>query len=268
MMASRVKCLDFFIVGVQKGATTALASKLGRHPKICCSSPKELHLFDNDSLDWSGRCASDVAPYFNGCDPDLLWGEATPIYMYWPKSIERLAAYNSHAKIIVILRHPAYRALSHWKMEVARRAESLTFAEAVSDVGRARVAPVHRVFSYVERGFYAPQIERILEHFPKQNLFFCRMEDLYLNEAAVLGDMYSFLGVPSLNVESGPKYVVSVDTSGIVLDATAEIAFLSELYKPDIQKTAGLTCLDLKSWSAGGYDESFLENEKSLAAER
>jgi hypothetical protein len=256
---SAAKRLDFFIVGAQKSGTTALAAKLAFHPGLCCSSPKELHLFDNDDIDWTMERAPDLAGHFPGADPDLLWGEATPIYKYWPHAIERLARYNPEAKIMIGLRHPAYRALSHWKKEVMRQAEDLSFAQAISELGRARVNPVHRVFSYVERGFYAPQIARVLALFPRQNVFFYRMEDLYTDEAAVPRAILAFLGVAGMIAETGPKYVVPLETSGIAIDATAELAHLSDLYHSDIRETARLTGLSLDSWLNGTYEENYLK---------
>ncbi len=250
--------LDFVIAGVQKAATTALLAKLSRHPGLCCATPKELHLFDDDRRDWTAALRPDLTRHFPGCAPDLLWGEATPAYVYWPGAIERLAAYNPGARIIVSLRHPAWRALSGWKMEVARGKESLSFAAAISGSGRARVKPVHRHFSYVERGFYAPQIARILQHFPARNVFFLRMEDLFQDEAAVMGALFAFLGVAKAPVEGGPKYVVPVDSGHVALDARAEIAFLSALYEADMRETARLTGLALGHWLDGSYEEGYL----------
>ncbi|PWK60106.1 sulfotransferase domain-containing protein [Roseicyclus mahoneyensis] len=251
------KRIDFFIVGAQKAATTALLQILSRHPRLCCSSPKELHVFDDDSRDWCMPAAIDLSMHFPNCPPDLLWGEATPIYMYWPHSIERLAAYNPGARIIVGLRHPAWRALSHWKMEVIRSRDDMSFSDAIRSLGRARVNPVHRVYSYVERGFYAPQIKRILAHFPRDQVFFYTTEDLFVNESAVVKDLLSFLRVtPDLSL-AGESFVVPVDTTGLEIDARDEIIYLSALFAGDIQETMDLTDLDLRSWLDPDYAEGY-----------
>ena len=258
MSQSAPKRLDFPVVGVQKSGTTALSAKLAHHPGISCALPKELHIFDNESCDWNSKIVPDVAKHFPTGTEDLLWGEATPIYTCWPQAIERVARYNPDAKIIVGLRHPAYRALSHWKMEVTRHAECLSFSDAISEKGRARVNPVHRTFSYVEQGFYAPQVVRVLNSFPRQNVTLYKMDELYRNEGKVLGEMYSFLGLADEVVQTGPKYVVPVDTSGIHVDAVDKLAYLSDLYSSDILETERLTSLVLKPWLDGTYEESFL----------
>lgn len=175
--------LDFFVCGVQKGGTTALARFLGHHPDLALPEAKELHFFDDESIAW---CAPDYerlhAP-FTGVSRQRRWGEATPIYSYWPRAIERLATYNPDAKLILLLRHPAFRAWSHWRMETMRGYEVLPFSAAIRPIGRERVRAatggVHRVFSYVERGLYAPQVERLLRLFPDRQLLVVRTHALW-----------------------------------------------------------------------------------------
>jgi hypothetical protein len=254
-----VKRIDFFIVEAQKCGTTALSSKLSRHPDLCCAVPKELHLFDSERRDWARAPAPKVSHYFPPGSDSKLWGEATPVYFYWPQSIERLVNYNPLAKLIIGLRHPAFRALSHWKMEVTRRAENLSFATAISEEGRARVISAPRQYSYVERGFYAAQVSRVLAHFPRQAVFFYRMEDLYCREADVLDAISTFLDVGGRTFDPGPKHVVPVDSSAIRIDASDELRYLSRLYATDIRETARLTGLELDSWIEGTYSEAYLE---------
>jgi hypothetical protein len=92
-------------------------------------------------------------------------------------SLERIAAYNPRMRLILIFRDPIERAWSHWKMEYARGAETESFAWSIRD-GRSRVdagsvrAGLHRVYSYVERGFYGAQVERLLALFPREQVLF------------------------------------------------------------------------------------------------
>ena len=45
--------VDFFIIGVQKGGTTAIDSYLRHHPSVQMASVKEIHFFDDEQIDWS-----------------------------------------------------------------------------------------------------------------------------------------------------------------------------------------------------------------------
>ncbi len=156
---------------MQKGGTTALFDYLKDHPDLAMAPEKEVHFFDDEaSVDWA---RPDYAAYHARFDPDRpgLRGEATPIYIYWPGSIERIARYNPRAKLILLFRDPVERAWSHWRMERSRGAEALPFDVCIRQ-GRSRVddpsAPGHhRVHSYVERGFYGAQLTRLYRFFPQ-----------------------------------------------------------------------------------------------------
>jgi hypothetical protein len=131
--------IDFFIIGTQKGGTTALHSILKSIDGIEVPTTKEVHFFDNESTNWHQPDYKILHKHFNWENKDVIRDEATPIYSYWAPSIERIHAYNPDAKIIMLLRHPAYRAHSHWCMEFQRGKETLQFSDAISERGQSRV---------------------------------------------------------------------------------------------------------------------------------
>jgi len=195
--------VDFLVAGVQKGGTTALFEYLSEHPDLVLPSIKEAHFFDDEAQDWSApdyeRYHALFAPPEDG--RSRLWGEATPIYSYWPNSLERIAAYNPSMRLIFIFRDPVERAWSHWKMEFARGAETKPFAWCIRE-GRERLtadpsAPGHhRVYSYVERGFYGAQVQRAKRLFPSRQLLFLRSKDLKSEPERVLSGVCDFLDAP------------------------------------------------------------------------
>lgn len=153
----------FLIAGVQKGSTTALHHMLRQHSSVFLSERKELHFFDNESHDWRSPTYDAYDAHFANAPDGAVCGEATPIYTYWGPALSRIHAYNPSMKFIVSLRDPAERAYSHWRMETLRGAETVSFSEAIRGgrqrvIDQAEIAGHHRVYSYVERGFYAPQI--------------------------------------------------------------------------------------------------------------
>lgn len=253
------KHLDFCIVGAQKSGTTALFHKLCQHPGIAQPARKEFHIFDDETMDWTQPDFGKVAHAFNGAEPSLLWGEATPSYMYWPRAIERLAATYPNIKVIAILRHPAWRALSQWHMQKSRDIESLSFADAISTPGRDRVTHgddrAKRIWSYVERGFYADQIARLQAHFTPHQLFFCRTDDLYTNEPALLERLFMFLGLAPHEINPGPKMIRPHSTASVYDPHRTEIHTLTSLYHNDIAQTASLTGLDLDHWLMPSYTD-------------
>src|SRR5690606_10116484 len=129
---------------------------------------------------------------------NVLHGEATPIYMYWRDAPRRIYQYNPAIKIIITLRNPIERAYSHWNMERARNADTASFIDALhSESMRCRTAwpSQHRVFSYVDRGRYTLQLERIYRYFPRKQVLVLRSDDLHAKPNLLLEQIYSFLGV-------------------------------------------------------------------------
>ena len=190
--------VNFLIVGVQKGGTTALFDYLGDDRDIALSREKELHFFDDDGRDWRSPDYESYHAHFDAPQAGAC-GEATPIYSYWPGAMERIAAYNPAMKLILVLRDPVARAWSHWRMEYARGAEVEPFAWCIRQ-GRQRLFAAepwghHREFSYVERGFYAEQVARILDLFPRQQLLVLTSGDLRQDPETALTTVRTFLGL-------------------------------------------------------------------------
>jgi hypothetical protein len=241
--------LDFFIAGVQKAGTTALAARLRAHPEIALPAEKELHFFDDDGLDWSDPPWRLLEDRFAGAPDGALRGDATPIYLFWPGSLARMRRCSPEARLIVLLRHPVHRAVSHWRMERARGAERLGFGPAVSRLGRLRTRTRRgrRVHSYVERGFYPPQIRALLRHFPREQVLFLTMDALWTAEAETLERARRFLGlrapVPPPPAGSA-KYVAPLPAAAVPEPDPRALARLQALYAPQIAETEALTASD------------------------
>ncbi|HXA39815.1 MAG TPA: sulfotransferase domain-containing protein [Phenylobacterium sp.] len=236
----------FIVAGVQKGGTTALFDYLGEAPSLALSREKEVHFFDDEAIDWA---RPDYGAYHAAFPPSdgRLRGEATPIYLYWPQSLERIAAYNPAMKLIVMLRDPVERAWSHWKMEYARGAETQPFAWCVRE-GRQRLFAaepwgVHREFSYVERGFYGEQVERLFGLFPREQALVLKAEDLRADPGPVLARVRGFLGLPP-GAAPAPRDVHVGREMDYGSQLTAEdVAHLRAVYARDAARLADLTGL-------------------------
>lgn len=225
----------FLIAGVQKGGTTALFDYLSEEPGVSLSQTKEAHFFDDEGQDWGHPDYGAYHAQFPAFDGRPR-GEATPIYLYWPRSLERIAAYNPAMKLIVVLRDPVERAWSHWRMEYARGAEMAPFAWCIRQ-GRQRLFETepwgfHREFSYVERGFYGEQLERLFGLFPRDQALILRSDRLRGAPGPALSAVRGFLGLPA-GPEPGRRDVhVGQDIEG--QDLTPEDAsWLRQVYARD-----------------------------------
>jgi hypothetical protein len=238
--------VDFVIGGTQKGGTTALARFVGAHPQIAFSSQKETHFFDRDALFRDGD--PDWAIYYRYFQPGpeaRIAGEATPIYLYWNPCAERIARYNPEMKWIVLLRNPIERAYSHWVMETERGDEILPFGQAIR-AERDRLAKAggqHRIWSYVDRGRYAGQLERLFERFGRERVLVLVSEELRRRHAPTLDRVWSFLGVDRIEVPAASVFAQWYQS----MDEGDRDWLLQEL-GPEIDRLERLIDLDLSDW--------------------
>src|SRR5207253_9196889 len=106
--------------------------------------------------------------------------EATPDYLFHPQAPARAASVVPKAKIIVLLRNPVDRAISHYLHMVALGIESLSLPDALEaeasriapDLEAMQSDPLHSCrpflqFSYMSRGLYSEQLVRWFRSFPR-----------------------------------------------------------------------------------------------------
>lgn len=200
-----MKPLDFMIVGVQKGGTTALAHFLSHHPQLAIAQGKEVHLFDAQdySADWTPeQITQRYSEYFQHTSVDCLFGEATPLYCYWAEIAPELRRYNPDLKLILILRDPVGRAISQYSMERARGDETrpLWLALLLEPYRLWRDRSRHpksarRCHSYCSRGHYAKQLANLRRYFPDTNILVIENNDLLMHHEQTLAQVCKFLGV-------------------------------------------------------------------------
>jgi hypothetical protein len=238
--------VNFLIAGVQKGGTTALFDYLGDYPDIALPDEKELHFFDDEARDWA---APDYGAYHTRFPaPDgRPCGEATPIYSYWPKSLERICAYTPRMKLVLVLRDPVQRAWSHWRMEYARGAETQPFAWCVRE-GRQRLFQAepwghHREFSYVERGFYGEQLERLYGLFPRDQVLVTTSDALRGEPGDTLARVRAFLDLGAAATPAVRETHVGREMDYPSELTAADIDHLRAVYAADAERLAALTGL-------------------------
>lgn len=200
--------LHFLVVGAQKSGTTALAAYLRQHPQLFIPEEKELHFFDDEGLAWPTPDLTKLHRHFARAEANQLWGEATPISMYWDPAAERIWRYNPSIRLIVVLRNPIERAYSHWAMEHARGDDRLSFEQAlIQEEERSREAlpQQHRVYSYADRGFYSSQLRRLWRFFGRDAVLVLRHEQLRQQPNDCLAAIWQHLGVKQLEQAIPPQ---------------------------------------------------------------
>src|ERR1043166_4220547 len=198
----------FLVIGAAKGGTTALHRFLSQHPEIFMSKRKELRFFPfenqkpnhcgpGDDVD-SATMGMSIEEY-RACFADgagyAARGESSPLYLYLPRSAERIKHYVPDAKLIAVLRHPADRAYSHHMMLRRDGLETLNFADALAAEDQRVAANWGHRWHYRRRGFYAQQLKRYFDLFEREQLKIYLYEDYVTNPVAFMQDVFRFLNV-------------------------------------------------------------------------
>ena len=248
-LSSRIRTLpDFIVIGAQKSGTSSLSAYLEQHPDIAGVFAKEIHYFD-------GGVSPAVDNFSNGQQwyranfPIRAMGnastkvfEATPMYLYHPLAPERIHQLLPQIKLLVLLRNPTDRAISHYHHSRSRGWEKLPILEAMHAEESRIVAlsqsadfagGAFRYFSYKSRGNYIEQIRRYRKYFRDDQMLILKSEELFSNPAAALPAIFEFVGVrPNYTVADLAARNVSENKDTV----PAEVyVYLKDFFRPHNQ---------------------------------
>jgi hypothetical protein len=246
--ARKIERLDFILAGTQKSGTTALHYFLSKHPDVAMGDRQEMHFFDNEEIFSRPVDYELLHQHFRRVPTSTIAGECTPIYIYWKPAIERIWKYNPKIKFLIILRNPVDRAFAHWNMQRFKGREPLDFLDAVKEEkSRAKeAAPLQlRRFSYVDRGFYAGQLERVFKFFSKEQVKIIKFEEFQGKKSETLNAIFRFLGVePVLSSRDKDRNVVPYERK----ITAKERKYLYTIFADNIAKLEQMLDWDCSDW--------------------
>lgn len=202
--------IDFIIVGVQKGGTTAAAYNLNKHPNISVFSgiteygQYEIEFF-NQHWDRGANWYFEQLPKSKG-----IVGEKTAELFHRTVCHERIFSVNPNVKLLVLLRCPIERAFSQWRMAaLIKKDESKNFDEVViEEYAKLELPNYKQEFylcketeiscwreGYIMKGFYYEQLYNLLKYFPRENIHIAITEYVAKNKEIEYNKMFSFLNV-------------------------------------------------------------------------
>jgi len=142
-----MKVADFICIGAQRAGTTWLFENIRHHPGVSMRT-KELDYFISDrNAEWYSR-------QFTGSDGRLC-GDISPNYGAKVGLAKRIHELCPNAQIVYLLREPAARAFSQWKMArgLGVIPKTVTFRQAFTDDLR-RIRTKGEYYSFVRE--YTP----------------------------------------------------------------------------------------------------------------
>lgn len=203
---------DFLIIGAQKCGTSSLFRWLGESPHVALSSRKEVHFFDlqfHEGVDWYRSYFPPQAPRDEGRGQRPPVGESSPYYLFHPLAAQRVRQVLPEVRLIVLVRNPVHRAVSHYYHEVGNGFETLALPAALDreeerlagEAERIAAEPGyvsfnHRHFSYQARGLYMDQLEAWGSLFPRDRLLVVSSERLFERPREEMARIFEFLEAP------------------------------------------------------------------------
>lgn len=207
------------MVGAPKTGTSSFYNYLSQHPEIFVPAVKELHYFSYPEVSdtyYDIPFVKNEAEYL-ACYEDRrnekAAGDLSPSYLLYPKAAERIRIFQPDARIIISLRNPVKRAISHYLMDVRLGCQDRPLAEFLERTEDNRL--FYR--EYIEIGMYSKQIQLYLEKFGPENVLILLYEDLVRDSGACIAEVFKHLGVDeSYPIDMKLHNVFSMPRSGFV----------------------------------------------------
>lgn len=207
---------DLIVAGAQRCGTTAITEALYRMPMVARPRRgKGSHYFSYNywrGADWfQGNFATRARArrVHRATGHRLMSFDACPYYLFHPFALERMARDLPDVKVMVMLRDPVKRAYSHYHHSVAHGFEDLGF-EAALEAEEDRLAGEveamaadvrywsldHEHHSYLAKGRYAAQVERLFSLYPREQCLVFSAEQFYADPDGVLRRVTDWLDLP------------------------------------------------------------------------
>ena len=100
----------FFVIGAPRSGTTSIYEYLNTHPEVFMSPVKAPEFFLDETL--ASACEDSVNQYlanFAGARGETRIGEGSASYLPATHAAARIKAFNSAARILILLRNPVDR---------------------------------------------------------------------------------------------------------------------------------------------------------------
>jgi Sulfotransferase family len=204
---------DFYVMGGQRCGTTSIYRYLRVHPQVRFPRlTKGTHWYDEEGHRpeawFRANFPLEVVRARSAARGAVLRvGEACPYYLFHPSIPGWIREMSPDARLVVVLRDPVARAWSQYRHEFGRGFETLSL-EAALDAEPERLAGAeqllagrgvrhrsHQHHSYVARGRYAEQIQRLWAAFPHEQTLILYTVDLDTDPERTMRRLTDFLGV-------------------------------------------------------------------------
>ncbi|USR93196.1 sulfotransferase [Phormidium yuhuli AB48] len=235
---------QFIIIGAAKSGTSALYSYLASHPKVLPAVVKEINF-------WSSRFHYGL-PWYQAHFPAIseaialeqgfMTGEASPSYFAHPEAPKRLKQAYPNIRLIVSLRNPVDRTISHYYDRVRRRQETRPLDQAIHeslDSNYTTSEEEKLAQNYLQESCYGANLKGWYSQFASEQIYVVKSEDLLANPGATSQGVFEYLGLPNHQLHQYRNYNVGhyPNSSAIAPDAERQLRVrLQEYFREDLDQ--------------------------------
>lgn len=195
--------LDFFIIGAHKCGTTSVYKYLQSQPGVYLPEQKETGFFSHlAGQSWRStfypwiRSWADYRELYAQAGREELKGEATPAYFSTPGVEAALHEAYPKARLVLMVRDPWQRILSHHAMQERIRGDLPPLDERLVQDGEPALDT-----KILAESLYACHLERWLQVFPREQIGVWSVERLKKDPRGVVAEIMAHLGRPDAPLE-------------------------------------------------------------------
>lgn len=202
---------NVFVVGAPKAGTTSIYHYLSQHPEVFTPRQKELHYFTREHAAASyyrPPVISSEAAYLRHFSPaggQSAICDVSPSYLYFPQAARRIRDFAPDARIIVLLREPVARTLSHYLMDVSKGYQTRPLRDFLERTEQN--SPYY--FEYIETSRYAQHVTGYQDVFGADRVLVLLTEEFQRATEQSMRQVLSFLGVdPDVSLQLQERHNV------------------------------------------------------------
>lgn len=206
---------NLIVPGFPKCGTTSLHAYLNLHDQVCMSRSKEPQIFGR-----ADRMATAPVTHnalFEGKPDARYFGESSTTYSINTEALRDIKANLRDPRIIIVLRHPVARTLSHYKWLCAQGLEHRSLPDALQADGFG-FDPYKSINgnykAYLQFSSYSKYVPMWESEFGGENVHLVATEALAKDPDGTLAQVWRFLGLAPRRVEE----VVEVNATRDVQD--------------------------------------------------
>ena len=206
------------IIGAAKCGTSALRNFLNVHPSIVAKLGAEMQFFNGESYQDYDLLRSLMPPSRR----DQLTLAKCAGYLYMNRVPDRIRAFDSSIKLLLILRDPVVRTLSIYGQKVAEaEAKNKTMPSFEEIILRKDANRINKTTYYITSGNYQKYIKMWYSSFSKDQILILDGDLMIRDPYQVLRDVELFLGISPyfsrdmFNYNEDKQFFCRLDSHGV-----------------------------------------------------